>query len=227
MSGQSAEADPRWHRFRQVKTQVLWLVLAAVVAYALLVALMVLSAKGSASTSRALAGTPMATEEAMPVEPVALRPVPAAKRPRETADPQPATGVVYYAPADSGAGATTAPVADPATTTGTLLTAAQQAVDRAAQELSALRAGGTATAAELAVAQYELDRARQNLADLTAGTPGRAHHALDVRQAQVYRNLAIERCRKVMTDPSASRAAQDQAYSLVLQWQERLDDLLA
>jgi hypothetical protein len=227
MTGQAAEADSRWHRFRRVRSQVLWLVLAAAVAYALLVALMVLSAKGSVSTARALAGTPMATEEAMPVEPVALRPAPAATHPRETAEPQPATGVVYYSPADSAAGSTAAPVPGPATTTVAPVTAAQQAVDRARQALSALQADSKATAAELAVARYELARALQSLADVAAGTPGKAHHDLDVRQARVYRNLAIERCRQAMTDPAATRATQDQAYSLVQQWQNRLDDLLA
>jgi hypothetical protein len=223
VTGRSVDAGPRYHRFRQVKAQALWLVLAAAIAYGLLVALMVLSARGPASTSRALAGTPMATDEAMPVEPVALRPAPAASHAHGTTAAEPATGIVYYTPADPTSGsAAGAPVPTPVTPQET----AQHAVDRAQQALTALRAGGQATAPELAAARYELARALQNLADLNAGTPGKAHPDLDVLQARVYRDLAVERCRAVMTDPSASRAAQDQAYSLVLQWQKRLASLL-
>ena len=232
MTGLSVDADSWLFRFRQVKAQWLGLVLAAALAYALLVGLMVLSANSSAARSRALAGTATATEVPISVEPVALRPVPVAAHPRDTAAPESDSGVVFYAPggttSDSKVGAPVPAVTTPTVTTPTVtpVTAAQLAVDQARQVLGALQAG-RATAAELAAARYELARALQNLDDLHAGIPGTVHHDLDVWQARVYRDLAIERCRATMTDPAASRAAQDQAYALVKQWQKRLDDLLA
>ncbi|BCY08031.1 hypothetical protein [Actinoplanes sp. L3-i22] len=105
------------------------------------------------------------------------------------------------------------------------LTAARNDLAARRDDLTDLRAGGSASAADRAVATYEVAAAKQRLADLEAGRPGDFHQALELRGATAYLARARESLRQVRADASAVDADRANARADVTKWQRRVTEL--